>query len=80
MAVRLLHRNAFSLAESLVIPFPRRETSGSISGKAFSTDAQLKSAGGSVSADSSLKDPAFDKNGITSLLDRAAQYIEKTGL
>lgn len=65
MSVNLLHRNAFGLAEGLVVLFPRRETSGSISGKALSTDAQLKSAGGSVSADSSQKDPASDKNGMT---------------
>ncbi|XP_067273677.1 FGFR1 oncogene partner isoform X2 [Pseudorasbora parva] len=43
----------------------RREDSGSSLGKAFTTDAQLKSAGGSISAESSQKDHSSDKNGTS---------------
>ncbi|XP_067273683.1 FGFR1 oncogene partner isoform X7 [Pseudorasbora parva] len=42
-----------------------REDSGSSLGKAFTTDAQLKSAGGSISAESSQKDHSSDKNGTS---------------
>ncbi|XP_055042222.2 centrosomal protein 43 isoform X3 [Misgurnus anguillicaudatus] len=44
---------------------PRRGASGSISGKAFSTDALLRSTGGSISGESSRIDPASDKNGTS---------------
>nr|XP_055042224.1 FGFR1 oncogene partner isoform X5 [Misgurnus anguillicaudatus] len=43
----------------------RRGASGSISGKAFSTDALLRSTGGSISGESSRIDPASDKNGTS---------------
>ncbi|XP_056621044.1 FGFR1 oncogene partner isoform X2 [Triplophysa dalaica] len=55
---------------------PRRETSGSFSGKALSTDAQLKSTGGSVSADSSQKDPASDKNDHSSFKDKGVKNVQ----
>ncbi|KAI7799641.1 FGFR1 oncogene partner isoform X3 [Triplophysa rosa] len=55
---------------------PRRETSGSISGKALSMDAQLKSAGGSVSADSSQKDPASDKNDHSSSKEKGVKNLQ----
>nr|XP_055042225.1 FGFR1 oncogene partner isoform X6 [Misgurnus anguillicaudatus] len=42
-----------------------RGASGSISGKAFSTDALLRSTGGSISGESSRIDPASDKNGTS---------------
>ncbi|XP_056621048.1 FGFR1 oncogene partner isoform X5 [Triplophysa dalaica] len=53
-----------------------RETSGSFSGKALSTDAQLKSTGGSVSADSSQKDPASDKNDHSSFKDKGVKNVQ----
>ncbi|XP_057209538.1 FGFR1 oncogene partner isoform X5 [Triplophysa rosa] len=53
-----------------------RETSGSISGKALSMDAQLKSAGGSVSADSSQKDPASDKNDHSSSKEKGVKNLQ----
>ncbi|XDV42277.1 hypothetical protein PO909_010974 [Leuciscus waleckii] len=49
---------------------PRREGSGSSLGKAFATDAQLKSVGGSISAESSQKDHSSDKNGTSSSKDK----------
>ncbi|XP_077076020.1 centrosomal protein 43 isoform X5 [Siphateles boraxobius] len=62
---------------------PRREGSGSSLGKAFTTDAQLKSAGGSISAESSQKDHSSDKNGTSSSKDKGVKDFptpnEKTG-
>ncbi|KAK7132965.1 hypothetical protein R3I94_015003 [Phoxinus phoxinus] len=52
---------------------PRREGSGSGLGRAFTTDAQLKSAGGSVSAESSRKDHSSDKNGSSSSKDKGVK-------
>ncbi|XP_077076024.1 centrosomal protein 43 isoform X9 [Siphateles boraxobius] len=61
----------------------RREGSGSSLGKAFTTDAQLKSAGGSISAESSQKDHSSDKNGTSSSKDKGVKDFptpnEKTG-
>ncbi|XP_056096059.1 FGFR1 oncogene partner isoform X2 [Rhinichthys klamathensis goyatoka] len=51
----------------------RREGSGSSLGKAFTTDAQLKSAGGSISAESSQKDHSSDKNGTSSSKDKGVK-------
>ncbi|XP_077076025.1 centrosomal protein 43 isoform X10 [Siphateles boraxobius] len=60
-----------------------REGSGSSLGKAFTTDAQLKSAGGSISAESSQKDHSSDKNGTSSSKDKGVKDFptpnEKTG-
>ncbi|XP_065112905.1 centrosomal protein 43 isoform X5 [Paramisgurnus dabryanus] len=53
---------------------PRRGASGSISGKAFSTDALLRSTGGSISGESSKIDPASDKNGTSK--DKGAKDIQ----
>ncbi|KAK7132966.1 hypothetical protein R3I94_015003 [Phoxinus phoxinus] len=50
-----------------------REGSGSGLGRAFTTDAQLKSAGGSVSAESSRKDHSSDKNGSSSSKDKGVK-------
>ncbi|XP_056096063.1 FGFR1 oncogene partner isoform X6 [Rhinichthys klamathensis goyatoka] len=50
-----------------------REGSGSSLGKAFTTDAQLKSAGGSISAESSQKDHSSDKNGTSSSKDKGVK-------
>ncbi|XP_065112906.1 centrosomal protein 43 isoform X6 [Paramisgurnus dabryanus] len=51
-----------------------RGASGSISGKAFSTDALLRSTGGSISGESSKIDPASDKNGTSK--DKGAKDIQ----
>ncbi|XP_067240072.1 FGFR1 oncogene partner isoform X3 [Chanodichthys erythropterus] len=59
----------------------RREGSGSSLG--FATDAQLKSMGGSISAESSQKDHSSDKNGTSSSKDKGVKDFptpnEKTG-
>ncbi|XP_051732319.1 FGFR1 oncogene partner isoform X5 [Ctenopharyngodon idella] len=62
---------------------PRREGLGSSLGKAFAIDAQLKSTGGSISAESSQKDHSSDKNGTSSSKDKGVKDFptptEKTG-
>lgn len=63
MAVSSLYKvHAVSLRVSSCLFF-RREGLGSSLGKAFAIDAQLKSTGGSISAESSQKDHSSDKNG-----------------
>ncbi|XP_051732321.1 FGFR1 oncogene partner isoform X7 [Ctenopharyngodon idella] len=60
-----------------------REGLGSSLGKAFAIDAQLKSTGGSISAESSQKDHSSDKNGTSSSKDKGVKDFptptEKTG-
>ncbi|XP_039548624.1 FGFR1 oncogene partner isoform X4 [Pimephales promelas] len=51
----------------------RREGSGSGFGKAFTTDALLKSAGGSISAESSQKDHSSAKNGTSISKDKGVK-------
>ncbi|XP_051952272.1 FGFR1 oncogene partner isoform X2 [Xyrauchen texanus] len=62
---------------------PRRDNSGSISGKALIANVQLKSAGGSSSAESSQRDPVSDKNGTFSSKEKGVKVFqaqnEKTG-
>ncbi|XP_051501223.1 centrosomal protein 43-like isoform X6 [Myxocyprinus asiaticus] len=62
---------------------PRRDSSGSISGKALLANVQLKSTGGSSSAESSQRDPVSDKNGTFSSKDKGVKVFqaqnEKTG-
>ncbi|XP_051952274.1 FGFR1 oncogene partner isoform X4 [Xyrauchen texanus] len=60
-----------------------RDNSGSISGKALIANVQLKSAGGSSSAESSQRDPVSDKNGTFSSKEKGVKVFqaqnEKTG-
>ncbi|XP_051501221.1 centrosomal protein 43-like isoform X4 [Myxocyprinus asiaticus] len=60
-----------------------RDSSGSISGKALLANVQLKSTGGSSSAESSQRDPVSDKNGTFSSKDKGVKVFqaqnEKTG-
>ncbi|XP_021324068.1 centrosomal protein 43 isoform X8 [Danio rerio] len=61
----------------------RREGLGGSLGKAFTSGTQLKSAGGSISAESSKKDHSSDKNGTSLSIDKGGKDFstpnEKTG-
>ncbi|XP_067240076.1 FGFR1 oncogene partner isoform X6 [Chanodichthys erythropterus] len=63
--------------------FSQKEREGSGSSLGFATDAQLKSMGGSISAESSQKDHSSDKNGTSSSKDKGVKDFptpnEKTG-
>lgn len=60
-----------------------REGLGGSLGKAFTSGTQLKSAGGSISAESSKKDHSSDKNGTSLSIDKGGKDFstpnEKTG-